>query len=122
MLIPRFEVKRTVENHIKAISLPYTFLRPVQFMENYLPAAAFMFKMGRSVVMRHTFIKHPERKHQLISSRDIGRAGAKAFVQGPGWMDGVVRLAGDGLTVAEIDNIFKEVSSCSAGTDHREFC
>jgi len=80
-------------------------------MENYLPAAAFMFKMGRSVVMRHTFIKHPERKHQLISSRDIGRAGAKAFVQGPGWMDGVVRLAGDGLTVAEIDKVFKEVSS-----------
>jgi len=79
-------------------------------MENFLPTSPFMFKMGRTVVMRHTFYKHPERKHQLISVRDIGRAGAKAFVEGPEWMGGTIRLAGDGLTVKEIDQVFREAS------------
>jgi uncharacterized protein YbjT (DUF2867 family) len=87
----------------------YTFLRPVQFMDNYLPDAPMMFKLGRTVVIKHTFVNHPERKHQLISSRDIGRAGSKAFTEGPGWLNGVVRLAGDGLTMPELQRVFEEV-------------
>lgn len=105
-----YEVKRTVENYILKLPIGHTFLRPVQFMENYLPTAPFLFRMGRTVVMRFTFYEHPERKHQLIASRDIGEAGAKAFIEGPEWMGGVVRLAGWEGTVKEIDQIFKEVS------------
>jgi uncharacterized protein YbjT (DUF2867 family) len=113
-----YEVKRKVERYIQSIpSLRYTFLRPVQFMENFLPDSPFLFKMGRTVTMRYTFYTHPERKHQLISSADIGRAGARAFVQGPEWMDGKVRLAGDSLTVKEIDQIFQEVSARAPITD-----
>lgn len=113
-----FEVKHKVERYIQTLpSLRYTFLRPVQFMENFLPDSPFLFKMGRTVTMRYTFYTHPERKHQVISSADIGRAGARAFVQGPEWMDGKVRLAGDSLTVKEIDQVFEEVSPACVAHD-----
>lgn len=75
------------------------------------PARALPFKIGRTVVLHYTFYKHPERKHQLISCRDIGAAGAKASALGPEWLDGVVRLAGDGLTVKEMQATFQEVSA-----------
>lgn len=78
-------------------------------MDNYLPNAPYFLKMGRTVVLRYTFYTHPERKHQLIAARDIGRAGGKAFIEGPQWSDGVVRLAGDGLTMTELNSIHKEV-------------
>ncbi|WRT67562.1 uncharacterized protein IL334_004534 [Kwoniella shivajii] len=104
-----FECKRTVENHILSLPISHTFLRPVQFMDIWLPAAPFQFKMGRTVWAKYTYYKHPERKHQLISSRDIGKAGAKAFIDGPEWKGGVIRLAGDEMTVAEIQKVYKEV-------------
>ena len=94
----------------------YTFLRPVQFMENWLPDSPLLFKIGRTVVMKYTFYKNPDRKHQLVSARSIGQAGAKAFVEGPQWCDGVVRLAGDELTTEEIESIHREVS-CHLHTD-----
>lgn len=114
--VSAFEAKRAVETHIRQITsspsgtpMGWTFLRPVQFMENFVPTAPFLFKMSRTVVLRYTFYKNPERKHQLIAVRDIGRAAALAFVNGPGWLNGVVRLAGDGLTTKQIDQVFKEV-------------
>lgn len=78
-------------------------------MENFLPDSPFLFKIGRTIVMRHTYVNHPERIHQLVASRDIGIAGAKAFVQGTQWMGGKVSLAGESLTVKEIDEVFKQV-------------
>ena len=99
-----------VEDHISKLApMAYTFLRPVQFMDSYVPTSPYMFKISRTVVMRYTFYKNPQRKHQLISSRDIGCAGAEAFVRGPKWMDGQIGLAGDSLTIKEIDKIFFEV-------------
>lgn len=64
--------------------------------------------------MRYGYASHPERPHQLIASKDIGIAGAKALTDGPAWMDGKVSLAGDSLTVEEIDQVFKEVSQQSS--------
>ncbi len=71
--------------------------------------------MGRTVLLKYTLYTHPERKHQLVSARDIGRAGAKAFVEGPDWCSGVVRLAGHGLTAKEIQANYKEVSVIESG-------
>lgn len=92
----RFESKRKVEDHIRSLpDLGWTFLRFVQFMDNYLPTAPFFLKIGRTVTLKYTLTTHPECLHQLISAKDIGRVGAKAFVDGPTWLGGVVRLAGD---------------------------
>ncbi|KAL7421100.1 hypothetical protein Q5752_003984 [Cryptotrichosporon argae] len=107
--MPSYATKFVVEDHIRTLPIGHTFLRPVQFMDNYLPSAPFFFRMGRTVTLRYTFYHHPERKHQLISARDIGRAGAKAFAEGPDWMAGVVPLAADAVCVRDIERIYKEV-------------
>ncbi|WWC62329.1 uncharacterized protein I303_104925 [Kwoniella dejecticola CBS 10117] len=101
-----FECKRAVENHILTLPIRHTFLRPVQFMDIWLPDVEAQFKMGRTVWAKHTYYKNPNKKHQLISSRDIGIAGARAFVQG---REGPIRLAGDELSVKEIQATYKEV-------------
>ncbi|KAK8845630.1 hypothetical protein IAR55_006346 [Kwoniella newhampshirensis] len=103
------EVKRKVEIHIKSIGLPYTFLRPVQFMDIWTPNTPFQFRIGRTVWLKHTFTSHPDKKLQLVSPRDIGIGAARAFINGPGWKDGVVDLAGDALTTREIEKIYKDV-------------
>ncbi|WWC88919.1 uncharacterized protein L201_003834 [Kwoniella dendrophila CBS 6074] len=104
-----FECKRTVENYIKSLPISYTILRPVQFMDIWLPNVEFQFKMGRTVWSKYTYYKNPNKKHQLISSKDIGKAGSLAFINGPNWNKGVVRLAGDELSVKEIQQVYKEV-------------
>ena len=108
-LTTRFETKRIVENHINTLPLTHTHLRPVQFMENFLPTAPFMFKVSRTVVMRYTFAHHPERMHQLVAVRDIGEAGARAFVDSK-YENAVVRLAGWEGQPKDIDAVFREVS------------
>ena len=86
-------------------------LRPVQFMNLLLPTQPFPFRAGRWVMLRYTYIANSNNKlHQLISPNDIGRAGVMALIEGPGWHDGVVRLASWQGPVKEIEAIHKEVS------------
>ncbi|ORY21904.1 hypothetical protein BCR39DRAFT_552665 [Naematelia encephala] len=104
-----FDIKLSVEKHLTTLfPNSHTYLRPVQFMETWT-STDFIFRMGRTVAAKFALGPNPEMKHQLISVKDIGRAGAKAFIQGPEWCDGVVRLAGDSLTISEIEAIFNEV-------------
>ncbi|WWC91648.1 uncharacterized protein L201_006594 [Kwoniella dendrophila CBS 6074] len=103
------EVKRQVENHLISSGLGYTILRPTQFMDNLLPTSAFMFKISRTILLRHTFINHPDRKHQLISSRDIGKSGSQSIINPEKWLNQIIELAGDELTYREIEQIYKKV-------------
>ena len=98
-----------VEHHVKSLGMPYTFLRPVQFMENLLPTAAYTFKLARTVLLQYTFYTHPERKHQMISVRDIGRAGALAVMNPEKWVGRTVELAGDEYTMPELREKYKAV-------------
>ncbi|KAK4685465.1 hypothetical protein P7C73_g4684, partial [Tremellales sp. Uapishka_1] len=106
-----FNVKIVVEDYIKTLDPPmgYTMLRPAQFMDNLLPTASFMFKMGRTVLLQRTFTHHPERKHQMISARDIGRAGAMALEHPDQWKGREIRLAGDEFTMPELQKIYSEI-------------
>ncbi|KAK6909533.1 hypothetical protein I203_103553 [Kwoniella mangroviensis CBS 8507] len=106
---PGLEVKRDIEHYLISSGVPYTILRPTQFMDNLLPTSPFMFKISRTILLRQTFYNHPERKHQLISSRDIGRAGSEAIVNPDKWLNGIIELAGDELTVKEIEDVYTEV-------------
>ncbi|WVW86099.1 hypothetical protein I302_108138 [Kwoniella bestiolae CBS 10118] len=103
------EVKRDIENYLISSGIAYTILRPTQFMDNLLPSSAFMFKISRTILLRQTFYNHPERKHQLISSRDIGKAGAEALSHPEKWLNVIIELAGDELTVQEIEDVYREV-------------
>ncbi|RSH94171.1 hypothetical protein EHS25_003974 [Saitozyma podzolica] len=66
-----YESKRTVENHIRTLPMTWTFLRPVQFMEKWLPDASSTLKFARTMLLKYGFRNHPERKHQLISAREV---------------------------------------------------
>ncbi|WVQ84316.1 hypothetical protein IAT38_006468 [Cryptococcus sp. DSM 104549] len=104
-----FEVKRQVENHLKATGIPYTILRPTQFMDNLLPTSPFMFKVSRTILLRKTFVNHPERKHQMISTGDIGRFAALAFAEPSKFVGKEVSLAGDEFTIPELEKKYEEV-------------
>ncbi|MPY22616.1 NmrA family NAD(P)-binding protein [Shewanella sp. YLB-07] len=41
--IPHFDSKREIERHILNIGLPYTFIRPAFFIENFLATGSFAF-------------------------------------------------------------------------------
>ncbi len=48
--IPHFESKRRIEEHIEALGIPYTILRPVYFMENLYWKKRTSFKAGLIVL------------------------------------------------------------------------
>jgi nucleoside-diphosphate-sugar epimerase len=104
-----------VEKHIKSLKgMTYTFLRPSQFMENLLPTSPYMFKLTRTILLRYTFYTHPERKHQMISVRDIGRTGALAVTsvgtaKQDKYLNQAVELAGDEYTMQELRDKYRKV-------------
>jgi uncharacterized protein YbjT (DUF2867 family) len=92
--VGHFESKLQVEKHLKTLSMPWTILRPVSFMENWDPAE---FKGGKlqSPLSPTTHL-------QQISVDDIGRFAAEAFDHPDQWVGKTVEIAGDDRTMAEI--------------------
>jgi len=92
--VGHFESKWQVEQHLKTLSMPWTVLRPVSFMENWDPAE---FKSGKlqSPLAPTTHL-------QQISVDDIGRFAAEAFDHPDEWVGKTVEIAGDDRTMAEI--------------------
>lgn len=93
--IPHFESKWRVEQHIRRIGLPYTVLRPVAFMENFVtywkPSAEGVFSLPMK----------PEKKLALVALRDIGEFGAAAFLHPREFLGQAINLAGDELTMPD---------------------
>ena len=95
--VPHFDTKYEVEQHILALGLPHTFLRPVFFMENFacpwfLPA----LRRGKLVLPLP-----PGRPIQMVAVDDIGRFAAAAFHEPERFVGRAVGLAGDELSFAE---------------------
>lgn len=99
-----------MEDHLRTLSpaMGYTFLRPTHFMDN-LVSPSFMFKVSRTMVLRRTYYLNPEKKLQLIATRDIGKAGARAVVEPERWMGESVGLAGDELSAEELEKVYQSV-------------
>ena len=76
--VPHFESKRRVEEHIEALGIRHTFLRPVLFMDNL---SGFMTSVedGQVVVRMALPDGIPL---QMVAVRDIGRAAA-AILRAP---------------------------------------
>jgi hypothetical protein len=78
-------------------------------MDNWLPDAPGTLKFGRTVLLKYGFRTHPERKHQLVSARDIGIAGATALNRSDVYANKEIPLAGDELTMDELEKVHQEV-------------
>lgn len=105
----------------------YTILGDTDFMDNvgvreehvaltrqWLPTNKYMFKFSRTMVLYHSY-SDPTKKHQMVSTRDIGRAGAKAIAEPEKYLNKKLRLAGDEQTPADIERIYKEVGCRRSG-------
>jgi uncharacterized protein YbjT (DUF2867 family) len=104
--IPYYESKARIEEHIHAVGLQATILRPVSFMDNFATYNRPALDDGELVV---SLAVRPELAMQLISVRDIGAFAAIAFDRPDHFLGRTVEIAGDVLTPAEIAETFGRV-------------
>jgi uncharacterized protein YbjT (DUF2867 family) len=102
--IPHFESKGKIEQRLRQIGMPYTILRPVFFMENWLAmrdgveSGAIMLPLS------------PETRLQMIAVDDIGAFVALAFEHPGRWHNRAFELAGDALSMTEMAEAFSRAS------------
>lgn len=109
--IPYYESKARIEEHIHALGLPATILRPVSFMDNFATYSRPVLDGGELVVSLGV---RPELPMQLISVRDIGAFAAIAFDRPGRFLGRTVEIAGDVLTPPQIAETFGRVCGLPA--------
>jgi len=67
--IPHVESKARIEEHIQALGLPATILRPVSFMDNFASFNRPVLDGGELVV---SLALRPQTRLPLVATRDIG--------------------------------------------------
>lgn len=107
--VANFAAKFRIEQHLMAAcaatgSMTYTILRPVSFFEN-LDASVH----GRGFA--RMWEQMSPKKLQMVSTADIGRVAAQSFARAGdrAFCNAALTLAGDELTQAEADAVFREV-------------
>jgi len=104
--IPYYDSKARIEEHIRALGLPATILRPVSFMENFATYNRPALRDGELVV---SLAVRAELTMQLISVRDIGAFAAIAFDRPEHFLGRTVEIAGDALTPPQIAETFGRI-------------
>lgn len=94
--IPHFDSKWKIEEHLQGTGLPYTILRPVFFMENWLPMKDRIAQGPLMLPLK------PETILQQIAVDDIGAFAAMAFEHPGKWNGTATDLAGDELFMDQI--------------------
>jgi uncharacterized protein YbjT (DUF2867 family) len=106
--VPHFASKYHIELHLRAAAenteTRWTILRPSGFMDNYNPGF-----FGQLMATMWSVSLSSDRKMQLISTHDIGVFAAKAITRPEEWAGRALSLAGDELTFAEADEVFRKV-------------
>ncbi|KAL8885263.1 MAG: hypothetical protein Q9215_006859 [Flavoplaca cf. flavocitrina] len=112
--VPHFLTKHNIEQHmlekIKAATatgadpMRWTILRPVAFMDNLQPG--LLGKLFASA-WKVTLPPSQNRKIQLIATEDVGWFAAQAFLKPEEYADRAISLAGDEISYAEADEVFR---------------
>lgn len=113
--VPHFISKFNIEQDIRAKAkespqgMTWTILRPVAFFENMTPDF-----IGKGFAAMW-YLNSADRKMQMISSEDVGRIAADAFLNADSdeYRNKALSLAGDELSPAQAAEIFKR----EIGTD-----
>ena len=102
--IPHFENKFRVEQTVKQLGFPsHVILRPVFFMEN-LPTPWFLNGDKLTTTLK------PETKLQMVAVDDIGKFGAKAFIDADKFKGAEIDIAGDAATMPEAAAALSELT------------
>jgi uncharacterized protein YbjT (DUF2867 family) len=101
--IPHFDSKWEVEEHIRAIGLPYSILRPVALME--------IWETQRDAILGGKLAQplDPNKKLQQVTVDDVGAFCAIALENPDKWLGREVDLAGDELTMLQVAQTFSRV-------------
>ncbi|TVY83967.1 Nitrogen metabolite repression protein nmr [Lachnellula suecica] len=105
--IPHFASKHRIEKYMKeqiaakGSKMEWTILRPVAFMDNLTPNF-----MGKGFASMWAGVG--DKPLQLISCRDIGVFGARAFIDPEAYKGRAISLAGDALTLQQGKEVFKD--------------
>ncbi|HEY2900473.1 MAG TPA: NmrA/HSCARG family protein [Polyangia bacterium] len=103
--VEHFESKFVVENYVRGLGLPATFVRPCCFMENYyIPQVEIALLKGKLLDPVRA-----EKPFQLIAVDDIGAFVALAFERPAQLVGQAIDLAGQQLTNIEAAGIFGRV-------------
>jgi len=95
--VPHFESKWQIEEYVRKLGLPATFLRPTFFMEN--------FNWKRDQILSGTYESigmKPDKPLQMIAVDDIGKFALIAFENPEQYIGQDLELAGDELTEMQI--------------------
>jgi uncharacterized protein YbjT (DUF2867 family) len=109
--IPYYESKARIEEHIHALGIPATILRPVSFMDNFATYNRPLLQDGELVV---GLAVRPDLPVQLVSVRDIGAFAAIAFARPGEFLGRTVEIAGDILTPPQIAGAFSRACGLPA--------
>jgi uncharacterized protein YbjT (DUF2867 family) len=93
--IVHVESKGRIEEHIRALDLPATVLRPASFMENFGTFSRPQVVDGELVV---SLALRPETPLAMTATRDIGAFAAIAFDRPARFIGRHIRIVGDDLT------------------------
>lgn len=93
--IPHFDSKFQIEERIRATGVPYTILRPVFFMENWLAMREAIEQGTIALPLK------PETRLQMIAVDDIGEFVTMAFEHPGKWRGQAIDLAGDEHSMSE---------------------
>ncbi len=102
--IPHFDSKFKIEEAVRATGMPYTIVRPVFFMENWLGMRDAIDNGVLALPL------DPSTRLQMVAVDDIGGLVALAFESPGKWRGRTFELAGDELSMSELASVFSRAS------------
>jgi uncharacterized protein YbjT (DUF2867 family) len=107
--LAHFESKARVEEHLRALRLPATVLRPTFLMDNFISRGPAWID-GR-LTLRMAL--RADTALQMIAAGDVGRIAADAFASPHRYIGHQIEIAGDQLTGPAMAAVFSRVGSRS---------
>ena len=103
--IPHFDSKYLIENHIKAIGLPYTIMRVNSLYENFLiPQVKKRILKGK---LASPINKN--KRQQFISAIDVGEIGAAVFMDREAYLGKTITIGCVEMDLGEVAKAFSKV-------------
>ncbi|GAA0939322.1 hypothetical protein GCM10009560_49940 [Nonomuraea longicatena] len=106
-LEPAMTVKADIQNRVREAGFTrWSIIKPGFFMENFLPAVAYLFPRG--VEGGLVTVLKPSTRLALVAADDIGATAAAAFAEPERFHEVELELAGDHRTMTEIAAILSD--------------
>ncbi len=100
--VPHWESKYKIENHIKAIGIPHTIIRPCSFYEN------FLIPQIKSRLLKGKFVVPLDKKviQQFVSGEDVGKLSAIIFKNPNLHLSRTITLAAEEMDQEQVAQLF----------------